>query len=70
MILIAMVTAVILFYCVANGSLILNIFNPDGEGVMASQQKPSQLSGALSPGAGVTTSQPVATESPGSSDEG
>jgi hypothetical protein len=70
MILIAIVTAVILFYCVVNGSLILNIFNPEGQGVMAAQQKPSQLSGALTPGAGVTTSQPVPSDSPGSSDEG
>jgi hypothetical protein len=31
------VTTVLLLYCIANGSQILNIFNPDGEGVLMSQ---------------------------------
>jgi hypothetical protein len=29
---------VILLYCVVNGTLILNIFNPNGQGVMQSYQ--------------------------------
>ncbi|CAE7430729.1 unnamed protein product, partial [Symbiodinium microadriaticum] len=71
MIIISVVTAIILLYCVVNGSLILNIFNPEGEGVMVGQQSSMpQLSGALSPSTGVTTTQPVNTDSPGSSDEG
>jgi hypothetical protein len=63
---ISLVTAAVLLYCVVNGSIVLNIFNPDGEGVMSQQQIPGRLSNALSP----TVSQPIDTESPGSSDAG
>eukprot|EP00602_Paraphysomonas_sp_CaronLab_P000298 CAMPEP_0185032296 /NCGR_PEP_ID=MMETSP1103-20130426/20262_1 /TAXON_ID=36769 /ORGANISM="Paraphysomonas bandaiensis, Strain Caron Lab Isolate" /LENGTH=275 /DNA_ID=CAMNT_0027568135 /DNA_START=567 /DNA_END=1394 /DNA_ORIENTATION=+ len=76
-IVIALVSGVVLLYCVVNGTLILNIFNPEGEGVMIKQLHSSgQLSSALSPatendtGSGVTTSQPINTESPGSSENG
>jgi hypothetical protein len=67
---ISIVTGAILLYCVVNGSVVLNIFNPEGEGVMSQQHIPSgTLSNSLTPGK-TTTSQPIDTESPGSSDAG
>lgn len=58
-------------YCVANGTKILNIFNPQGEGVMQSYSPTSEknnvqlnavLTGEEVPaGASVTTQQPTGT---------
>jgi hypothetical protein len=46
---IAVVSIVILMYCVVNGTKILNIFNPEGEGVMQSYQEkpPGSLTGVI-----------------------
>lgn len=38
-ILVSAITIIVLFYCVINGTLILNIFNPQGQGVMQSYNK-------------------------------
>lgn len=70
LVVIALVTGAVLLYCVVNGTLILNIFNTEGEGVMVGQHaRPGQKSDNFSAagGGGVTTSQPLDVESPGNS---
>lgn len=66
-IVVCIVTFVILIYCVGNGTKILNIFNPNGEGVMMSyQDNPtsgyrSNLHATLRGESATTTQPPVAT---------
>lgn len=69
MVIVAVISGVILMYCVANGTKILNIFNPQGEGVMQSYapsaadknnvQLNAVLTGEEAPA--VTTQQPTGT---------
>lgn len=74
MAIIAIITFVILLYVAGNGTKVLNIFNPEGEGVMMSQAKTTTkgtLGTELAPsnmeqGKGA----PLPTDSPGSSDDG
>lgn len=74
----AVISGVILMYCVANGTKILNIFNPQGEGVMQSYAPSSPsgnvqlnavLTGEEAP-ASVTTQQPTGTKNAAPSAEG
>lgn len=47
------ISFVILMYCVINGTVILNIFNPEGQGVMQTYQlSSSNLTQSLKPGSG------------------
>lgn len=71
MIIISLVTFVILLYCVGNGTKVLNIFNPEGEGVMMGQishNSKGTLGTDLAPTEEGRKSIP--TDSPGSSDGG
>ena len=73
MIIISCLTFVILLYCAINGTKILNIFNPEGEGVMISQLGKGTLGAELTEKAeegraSATTSTKVPTDSPGSSE--
>jgi hypothetical protein len=57
---------IILLYCVVNGTKILNIFNPSGEGVMESyrqnkSQAPGSLNNVILDESGVETQQPINT---------
>lgn len=69
MIIISCITFVILLYCAGNGTKVLNIFNPEGEGVIMGQMGTGTLGTELSPsveeGKGAA---PVPTGSPGSSE--
>jgi len=61
-IVVGVVSVIILLYCVGNGTKILNVLNPEGEGVMASyNESPGQFNGVI-------TEQPQASESGKKSD--
>lgn len=69
-IVVSAVSLVILLYCVGNGTKILNIFNPDGEGVMASSsynnsnsRQQAELTNVLTGGEVIVTQQPSGTGS-------
>jgi hypothetical protein len=69
MIIISVVTFVILLYCVGNGTTVLNIFNPEGEGVIMSQIGVGTLGTELTPKPDAEEGRtPVPTDSPGSSE--
>lgn len=72
MIIISVTTCVILLYCVGNGTKVLNIFNPEGQGVIMGQVARGNLGTDLGPSAQVREEGRVAvpTDSPGSSDGG
>jgi hypothetical protein len=64
---ISVVTMIILLYCVVNGTKILNIFNPSGEGVMESYRQntnaaPGSLNHVILDESGVETQQPINTK--------
>lgn len=72
MIIISCITFVILLYCAVNGTKVLNIFNPEGEGVMMGQIGTGSLGTDLSPAATEEGRAPTAvpTDSPRSSNSG
>lgn len=58
-ILVSCITIIVLLYCVVNGSVILNIFNPQGHGVMQSYTKTEgDLNRALNGTTSVAIAQP------------
>ena len=69
MIIISCITFVILLYCAGNGTKVLNIFNPEGEGVIMGQIGTGTLGTELSPKMEEgRASASVPTDSPGSSE--
>jgi hypothetical protein len=71
MIIISCLTFVILLYCVINGTVVLNIFNPEGEGVMISQLGTGTLGAELTEKTEegrASAGTKVPTDSPGSSE--
>lgn len=63
---IVVVTVIVLLYCVINGTKILNVFNPEGEGVVLSSYSPggaasvsSDMKTGLTGGTDVVTSAPT-----------
>jgi len=69
MIIISVITFVILLYCAGNGTKVLNIFNPEGEGVIMSQIGTGTLGTELSPKPDAEEGRAsVPTDSPGSSE--
>jgi hypothetical protein len=71
MIIISVITFVILLYCAGNGTKVLNIFNPEGEGVIMGQLGTGTLGTELSPKADAEEGRTaVPPASPGSSEGG